>query len=102
MAGLKKENETFVGGVRLWKTETLSREPVGAEKDTDIGKLWLLFLELVSHEVDNTIQRLEVVNIDADANECECDAALEEDKTKSKHPCSCDGMITEETGSLIK
>ena len=91
MADLKKENETFVGGVRLWKTETLSREPVGAEKDTDIGKLWLLFLELVGHEVDNAIQKLEVVNIDADVKECECDAALEEDKTKSKHPCSCDG-----------
>ena len=49
----------------MWKTETLSREPVGTDRETDIGKLWLFFLELVGHDVDNTIQKLELVNIDA-------------------------------------
>ena len=91
MAHVKEENETFVGGVRLWTNETLNREPVGAEKDTDIGKLWLFFLELVGTDVDNAIQKLEVVNIDAHTKECECEAALEGDDSKSKHPCSCTG-----------
>ena len=91
MTHVKEENETYVGGVRLWINEALDREPVGTDRDTEIGKLWVFFLELVGHNVDNTIQKLEVVNLDAFAEECECDAALEGDETKSKHPCSCTG-----------
>ena len=91
MSQVKAENEAYVGGIRLWKSETLAREPVGSEKDTDIGKLWLIFLELVGHDVDNSIQKLELVNLDANTTECECDAALEKDETKSKHTCSCTG-----------
>ena len=91
MSVVKEENVVFVGGVRLWKTETLSREPTGSEKETDIGKLWYFFLELVGHDVDNQIQKLEIVNLNGTSTKCECEAALEGDETKSKHPCSCSG-----------
>ena len=85
------EKEVYVGSVRLWKNETLKAEPSESEKDTDIGRLWYFFLDLVGHGVDSRIERLEIVNIDATATECECGAALEGDDSKLTTPCSCKG-----------
>ena len=85
------EKEVYVGSVRLWKSETLKAEPSESEKDTDIGRLWYFFLELVGHGVDSRIERLEVINTDVTATECECGAALEGNECKLTHPCSCKG-----------
>ena len=87
----EETKEVYLGGVRLWKNETLTNTPTESEKDTDIGKFWYFLLELVGHGVDSRIEKLELINLDSTADKCECDAALEDNEDKLKHPCSCKG-----------
>ena len=54
----EETKEVYLGGVRLWKNETLTNTPTESEKDTDIGKFWYFLLELVGHGVDSRIEKL--------------------------------------------
>ena len=83
--------EVYVGGIRTWKDHLLEREPSGKELESEHGKLWNFFQQLVGHEPHDKILQIEVCLEPNSKTKCDCDAEHPTEQDKLQQPCTCKG-----------